>query len=96
MTLTFLHCGLDTVHCCVLVTKFPSCATLKDHFVLMMSTTLHYGLTGGWVQNFKASYLLCFLHSALVFKARGQCDHHASPWHNLSLNTVLNNPDMKP
>ena len=39
----------------------------------------HYGLTGGWVQKFKASYLLCFLHSALVFKARGQCDHHAFP-----------------
>jgi len=37
----------------------------------------HYGLTGGWVQKFKGSYLLCFLHSALVFKARGQCDHHA-------------------
>ena len=27
----------------------------------------------------KGSYLLCFLHSALVFKARGQCDHHAFP-----------------
>ena len=40
---------------------------------------LHYGLTGGWVQNFKGSYLLCFLHSALVFKARGQCDHHTFP-----------------
>ena len=25
--------------------------------------TLHYGLTGGWVQKFKGSYLLCFLHS---------------------------------
>ena len=31
----------------------------------------HYGLTGGWVQKFKGSYLLCFLHSAWVFKARG-------------------------
>ena len=41
------------------------------------TTALHYGLTGGWVQKFKCSYLLCFLHSALVFKARGQCGHHA-------------------
>ena len=40
---------------------------------------LHYGLTGGWVQKFKGSYLLCFLHCALVFKARGQCGHHAFP-----------------
>ena len=40
---------------------------------------VHYGLTGGWVQKFKGSYLLRFLHSALVFKARGQCDHHAFP-----------------
>ena len=40
---------------------------------------LHYGLTGGSVQNFKGSYLLWFLHSALVFKARGQYGHHAFP-----------------
>ena len=44
-----------------------------------MGTILHCGLTGEWVQNIKGSYLLCFLHSALVFKARGQCDHHAFP-----------------
>ena len=44
-----------------------------------ISETVHYGLTGGWVQKFKGSYLLCFLHSALVFKARGQCGHHAFP-----------------
>ena len=40
-------------------------------------TALHYGLTGGWVQKLKGSYLLCFIHSALLFKARGQCGHHA-------------------
>ena len=39
----------------------------------------HYGLTGRWVQKFNGSCLLCFLHSALVFKGRGQCDHHAFP-----------------
>ena len=33
----------------------------------------------------------CFLHSALVFKARGQCDHQASPWHNLSMHIVEDN-----
>ena len=44
-----------------------------------MSGLMHYGLTGGWVQKFKASYLLCFLYSALVFKAKGRCDHHAFP-----------------
>ena len=52
-------------------------AGLSDN--LMLEDTMHYGLTGGWVQKFKGSYLLCFLHSALVFKARGQCDHHAFP-----------------
>ena len=40
---------------------------------------MHYGLTGEWDQKLKASYLLCFLHCALVFKARGQCDHHNFP-----------------
>ena len=45
----------------------------------LLKETMHYGLTGGWVQKFKGSYLLCFLHSALVFKDRGQCDHHAFP-----------------
>ena len=45
----------------------------------LLVTPAHYGVTGGWVQKLKGSYLLCFLYSALVFKARGQCDHHAFP-----------------
>ena len=33
--------------------------------------TVHYGLTGGWVQNFKPSYLPCFLQCAMVDQALG-------------------------
>ena len=29
-------------------------------------TALHYGLTGGWVQKFKVSYLAYFLQCALT------------------------------
>ena len=32
---------------------------------------LHYGLTGGWVQNFKPSYLPCFVQCAMVDQALG-------------------------
>ena len=53
--------------------------TEASHGRIYSDQTVHYGLTGGWVQKFKGSYLLCFLHSVLVFKARGQCDHHAFP-----------------
>ena len=35
-------------------------------------TALHYGLTGGWVQKFKASYLAYFLQCALTDYARGK------------------------
>ena len=59
-------------------TLCPSWA-IRTFCIHLWSGSLHYGLTGGWVQKFKGSYLLCFLHSALVFKARGQCDHHAFP-----------------
>ena len=54
----------------------PKCALAS---VTLGSGALHCGLTGGWVQKFRGSYLLCFHHSALVFKASGQCDHHAFP-----------------
>ena len=47
--------------------------------IMAVTVSMHYGLTGGWVQKFGTSYLLCFLHCALVFKARGQCAHHAFP-----------------
>ena len=33
---------------------------------------VHYGLTGGWVQKFKASYLFFFLQCALTDYARGE------------------------
>ena len=36
------------------------------------SALLHYGLTGGWVQKFKASYLAYFLQCALTDYASGK------------------------
>ena len=41
---------------------------------------LHYGLTGGLVQNFKASYLGYLLQCALTDYARGKHDGHTIPW----------------
>ena len=38
--------------------------------------TVHYGLTGGWVQNFKPSYPPCFLQYAMLDQALGWCDHY--------------------
>ena len=69
---------------CIEATDLPYGVSDPLHVVLAIHKPvgggqMHYGLTGGWVQKFKASYLLCFLHSALMFKARGQCDHHAFP-----------------
>ena len=37
-----------------------------------MSGLMHYGLTGGWVQKFKASYLAYFLQCALTDYASGK------------------------
>ena len=34
--------------------------------------SVHYGLTGGWVHKFKASYLAYFLQCALTDYARGK------------------------
>ena len=34
--------------------------------------SLHYGLTGGWVQKFKASYLAYFLQCALTDYVSGK------------------------
>ena len=41
---------------------------------------VHYGLTGGWVQKFKASYLAYFLQCALADYARGKHDGNTVPW----------------
>ena len=37
-----------------------------------MSGLRHYGLTGGWVQKFKASYLAYFVQCALTDYASGK------------------------
>ena len=41
-------------------------------FPCLVSVSMHYGLTGRWVQKFKASYLTYFLQCALADYARGK------------------------
>ena len=43
----------------------------KDPIMFPLHPPLHYGLTGGWVQNLKASYLPYFLPCAMVGLAIG-------------------------
>jgi len=38
----------------------------------LLSVSLHYGLTGGWVQKFKGLCLAYFLQCALTDYARGK------------------------
>ena len=56
---------------------------------------MHCGVTGGWVQNLKASYLPCFLQCAMVGSAIGQCDGHTIPGPDPPLHTGENMAGMK-
>ena len=40
--------------------------------IIAVTVSMHYGLTGGWVQKFKASYLGYLLQCALTDYARGK------------------------
>ena len=69
-----------------LMASFEACTKQQCCNTVLLSpcNTLHYGLTGGWVQNFKASYLANFLQCALTDYASGKAWWSHCP---LALNT---------
>ena len=52
--------------------KYWLVSTVQPEGVFKYTSTEHYGLTGGWVQKFKASYLAYFLQCALTDYASGK------------------------
>ena len=75
LTLTVVLCivSLHTPPLAVAATGATSGPRWPDRSEVPPSlATLHYGLTGGWVQDFKASYLAYFLQCALTDYASGK------------------------
>ena len=58
--------------------------------------SLQHGLTGGWVQKFKASIYCVFSIVHWGLRSGDSVAIMLPPWHNLSMHTVENKPDMKP
>ena len=50
------------------VTSIVYLSVFMEQFlrIAVVNPQMHYGLTGGWVQKFKASYLAYFLQCALT------------------------------
>ena len=68
----YLHLHLVIIFVLTSIFRPPSSTTTTTTTTSISTSssvsayTLHYGLTGGWVQEFKASYLAYFLQCALT------------------------------